>query len=142
MKKTYSAPVTGNTAANKNERGQTYEDFKAEKAEKLIVELEKKFPNIRDCIQEVYTSTPLSYRDYIASNNGSMYGYVKDVSRPMQSFISPKTKIPNLMFTGQSINMHGILGVTISAIITCSEVLGKDYLLDKILEANTQEKIM
>ena len=71
-----------------------------------------------------------------------MYGYVKDVSRPMQSFISPKTKIPNLMFTGQSINMHGILGVTISAIITCSEVLGKDYLLDKILEANTQEKIM
>ncbi|WP_104734949.1 phytoene desaturase family protein [Hanstruepera ponticola] len=133
---------TFNTAANKNERGQTYEDFKAEKAEKLIDELEKKFPNIRDCIQEIYTSTPLSYRDYIASNNGSMYGYVKDVNRPMQSFISPKTKIPNLMFTGQSINMHGILGVTISAIITCSEIVGKDYLLDKILEANTEEKVM
>lgn len=131
---------TFNTAANKNERGQTYEDFKAEKAEKLIFELEKKFPNIRDCIKEVYTSTPLSYRDYIASNNGSMYGYVKDVNRPMQSFISPKTKISNLMFTGQSINMHGILGVTISAIITCSEILGKDYLLDKILEANSEEK--
>lgn len=132
---------TFNTAANKNDRGQTYEQFKTEKAEKLISELEKKFPNIRACIQEIYTSTPLSYRDYIASNHGSMYGYVKDVSRPMQSFISPKTKIPNLMFTGQSINMHGILGVTISAIITCSEILGRDYLLDKILEVNTKEKI-
>ncbi len=131
---------TFNTAANKNERGQDYEAFKAEKAEKLLKELEKKFPNIRDCIKEVHASTPLSYRDYIASNNGSMYGYVKDVSRPMQSFISPKTKIPNLMFTGQSINMHGILGVTISAIITCSEILGADYLLEKILEENDNVK--
>ena len=59
---------TFNTVANKNERGQTYEEFKDEKAEKLIKELELKFPNIRDCIQEVYTSTPLSYRDYIGSN--------------------------------------------------------------------------
>ncbi|GGX25004.1 phytoene desaturase family protein [Aquimarina muelleri] len=127
---------TVNTVENKNERGQTYEEFKAEKAEKLIIELEKKFPNIRDCIQKMYTSTPLSYRDYIGSNKGSMYGYVKDVNKPMHSFISPRTKIENLMFTGQSLNMHGILGVTISAVITCSEIIGKDYLLDKILEAN------
>ncbi|WP_053978230.1 phytoene desaturase family protein [Mangrovimonas xylaniphaga] len=127
---------TFNTVAHKNERGQSYEEFKAEKAEKVIDELEKKFPNIRECIEEVYTSTPLSYRDYIASNRGSMYGYVKDVNKPMQSFISPKTKVENLMFTGQSLNMHGILGVTIGAVITCSEILGRDYLLDKILEAN------
>ncbi|WP_109098349.1 NAD(P)/FAD-dependent oxidoreductase [Aquimarina sp. AU58] len=131
---------TFNTVANKNERGQTYEEFKAEKAEKIIIELEKKFPNIRDCIQETYTSTPLSYRDYIGSNEGSMYGYVKDVNKPMHSFLSPKTKIKNLMFTGQSLNMHGILGVTISAVTTCSEIIGKDYLLDKILEANKEQK--
>ena len=132
---------TFNTVANKNERGQTYEQFKAEKAEKLIVELELKFPNIRDCIQEMYTSTPLSYRDYIGSNRGSMYGYVKDVNRPMQSFISPKTKINNLMFTGQSLNMHGILGVTIGAVMTCSMILGKDYLLNKVLKANNEPEI-
>ncbi len=131
---------TFNTVANKNERGQTYEEFKAEKAEKIIIELEKKFPNIRDCILETYTSTPLSYRDYIGSNQGSMYGYVKDVNKPMHSFLSPKTKIKNLMFTGQSLNMHGILGVTISAVTTCSEIIGKDYLLNKILEANKEQK--
>jgi phytoene dehydrogenase-like protein len=32
---------TFNTVANKNDRGQSYEEFKAEKAEKLITELEK-----------------------------------------------------------------------------------------------------
>ena len=130
---------TFNTVARKNERGQTYEQFKTEKAEILIDELEKKFPNIRECIEAYYTSSPLSYRDYIGSNRGSMYAYVKDVNKPLHSHISPKTKIKNLFFTGQSLNMHGILGVTICAIITCSEILGKDYLLDKILESNEHE---
>ncbi|MBP0905267.1 phytoene desaturase family protein [Mariniflexile gromovii] len=130
---------THNTVANKNERGQTYEEFKTEKAEILIDELEKKFPNIRDCIASYYTSTPLSYRDYIGSNRGSIYGYVKDVNKPMHSHLSPRTRIKNLYLTGQSLNMHGILGVTISAVITCSEILGKDYLLDKILDFKKQD---
>ena len=127
---------TFNTTANKNDRGQSYEEFKEEKAEKIMKELEKKFPNIRNCIVNQYTSSPLSYRDYIATNQGSMYGYSKDVNKSMQSFIPPKTKIPNLLFTGQSLNMHGILGVTISGVVTCSEILGQEYLLNKILEAN------
>ena len=127
---------TFNTATDKNERGQTYDEFKAQKTEVFLDELEKKFPNLRDSIQEIYTSTPLSYRDYIGSHHGSMYGYVKDVENPLKSFVSPKTRIENLMFTGQSLNMHGILGVTIGAVITCSEILGKDYLLGRILEAN------
>ncbi|MDX1772880.1 phytoene dehydrogenase-like protein [Oceanihabitans sediminis] len=130
---------THNTIVNKNERGQTYEQFKKEKAEILIDEIEKKFPNIRDCIEAYYTSTPLSYRDYIGSDRGAMYAYVKDVNKPLHSLLSPRTKIKNLFLTGQSLNMHGILGVTISAINTCSEILGKDYLLDKILESNKHE---
>lgn len=127
---------TFNTVANKNDRGQTYEEFKAEKAEILIVELEKKFPNIRECIAEMYTSTPLSYRDYIGSNNGSMYGYIKDANNPLKSFISPRTKIKNLLLTGQSLNMHGILGVTIGAVLTSSQIVGMEPLLKKIQEAN------
>ncbi|MCM4169019.1 4,4'-diapolycopene oxygenase [Arenibacter antarcticus] len=132
---------TFNTVAHKNDRGQTYEEFKAYKTEVFLQELEKKFPNLRNCIQTVYTSTPLSYRDYIGSHNGSMYGYVKDVNNPLRSFVSPRTRIPNLLFTGQSLNMHGILGVTIGAVITCSEVLGKDYLLNKILEENKTQEV-
>ena len=123
---------TFNTVAHKNARGQTYEQFKAEKAEVFIRELEKKFPTIRACIQSVHTSTPLSYRDYIGCNRGSMYAYVKDVNDPLKAFISARTKIPNLYFTGQSLNMHGILGVTISGVVTCSEILGGAYLIDKI----------
>ncbi len=132
---------TFNTAAEKNDRGETYEEFKAMKSEVIIKELEKKFPNIRECIEAVYASTPLSYRDYIGSNKGSMYGYVKDANSPMKSFISPRTKIKNLFFTGQSLNMHGILGVTISGVVTCSEILGRDYLVKKILKETATEEV-
>lgn len=129
---------TFNTVAEEGERGNSYEKFKLEKIEAMLVELEKKFPDIRECIHTVYASTPLSYRDYIGVNRGSMYGYVKDAENPMKSFLSPKTRLKNLFFTGQSLNMHGVLGVTISAVLTCSEVLGRDYLLEKIVAANKE----
>ena len=123
---------TVNTVADKADRGPGYEAFKQERAERFLKEIEKKFPGIRDCIEAVYTSTPLSYRDYIGGEKGNMYGYVKDSNRSMLTFISPKSQLKNLYFTGQTVNMHGILGVTIGAVATCSEILGKKYLLDKI----------
>lgn len=127
---------TFNTTAEKNDRGESYDEFKSRKAERFLQEIEIKFPGIRDKIQSVHTSTPLSYRDYIGGHNGNMYGYVKDSNNPMKTFIAPKTKLNNLYLTGQSINMHGVLGVTIGAVVTCSEIVGKDYLVKKINEAN------
>ena len=61
-----------------------------------------------------------------------MYGYVKDSNNPMKTFIATKTKLDNLYLTGQSINMHGVLGVTIGAVVTCAEIVGKEYLIEKI----------
>jgi len=127
---------TFNTTAEKNDRGESYEEFKNRKAERFLQEIEIKFPGIREKIQSVHTSTPLSYRDYIGGSNGNMYGYVKDSNNPMKTFIAPKTKLNNLYLTGQSINMHGVLGVTIGAVVTCSEIVGKEYLVQKINEAN------
>lgn len=123
---------TFNTTAQKNDRGETYEDFKARKTEKFLTQIELKFPGIRACIQSVHSSTPLSYRDYIGGHQGNMYGYVKDSEDPMKTFIASKTKLDNLLLTGQSVTMHGVLGVTIGAVVTCSEILGKEYLVNKI----------
>jgi all-trans-retinol 13,14-reductase len=123
---------THNTTAEESDRGEDYKRFKEQKTEQFLKEVEKKFPGIRDCIKSVHASTPLSYRDYIGGQNGNLYGYVKDSNSPMKTFIPAKTKIDNLYLTGQGINMHGVLGVTIGAAVTCCEILGKDYLIDKI----------
>jgi all-trans-retinol 13,14-reductase len=116
-------------------RGDDYDEFKARMSEKLLAEVEKKFPGIRPKIKSMNASTPLSFRDYLGNGDGSLYGVLKDYHEPMRTFISPRTKIPNLFLTGQNLNMHGVLGVTIGAVKTCAEFLGMSYLLKKIKQA-------
>lgn len=125
---------TVNTVADEHERGKQYEKFKQEKAEKMIDALEKKIPDLRHVIKKVYTSSPLSYRDYIGSFEGNMYGYMKSSENPLKTMVSPRTKINNLFLTGQSVNMHGILGVTIGAFNTCAEILGKDLIDERLTQ--------
>lgn len=116
------------------DRGEEYESFKQEKAEKLIALAENKIPGLRNKISSYYTATPLTYRDYTGSTNGSAYGIVKDYQNPSHSIIAPQTRLKNLFFTGQNLNMHGILGVSIGSVLTCSHFLGKDYLYNKLID--------
>ncbi len=116
----------------RDSRGEEYEAFKVERAEKLIDEVAKKFTSLKSQIKSYTSSTPLTYRDYIGAKDGSLYGVSKDYRDPLKTFISPKTKIPNLFFTGQNLNMHGVLGVTVGAIRTCGEFVGQNYLIKKI----------
>jgi len=120
------------TIVSPSERPSDYELFKADRTEKLLAAAEKRFPTIRDCIQSVHASTPLTYRDYIGSDDGNMYGTEKDFRKGLTNFIAPQTKIPNLWLTGQYLNLHGIMGVTVSSIITCSQFLNKKELLERI----------
>jgi all-trans-retinol 13,14-reductase len=118
---------------NKNNlRAEAYEDFKIQKAEKLLVLLNEKFPGIRNKIKSIHTSTPLTYRDYINTPDGSIYGVVKDYKNMLGTFISHRTKIPNLFLTGQNLNSHGILGVIVTAIKTCTEFIDYNTLIKKV----------
>jgi all-trans-retinol 13,14-reductase len=126
---------TFNTVSKNDDRGKEYEDFKKLKAEKLLDCVEEKFPGLRKAIKTYYTATPLSYRDYIGTDDGSMYGIVKDYSNPLKTFISPRTKIPNLYLTGQNLNLHGILGATMSGLVTSVAFLGSEDIIEKIRNA-------
>ncbi len=113
-------------------RGDDYELFKFEKAEKILDVLEERVPGLRSNIQSYTSATPITYRDYIGSRDGTLYGVIKDYKDPLKSFITPRTKISNLFLTGQSLNLHGVMGVTVSAAVTCSEILGHPYIINKI----------
>ena len=126
---------TFNMVAHEDDRGPEYEEFKKQKAEILLDDVEKRFPGFRQCIKAMYFATPLTWRDYIGTDDGSLYGIVKDYQEPMRTFISPRTKVPNLYLTGQNLNLHGLLGVTVGAIVTCSDIFGAEYLLKKVNEA-------
>ncbi len=116
-------------------RGDEYKAFKKEKAEALIDLFEKRQPNIREITKSYYTATPLTYRDYTGTVEGSMYGIEKDYHHPLKTFVPVKNKIPNLYFTGQNINIHGMLGVSMGALITCAYFMDLNKLIKNIREA-------
>jgi len=113
-------------------RGEDYVAYKRVKAEECIRLVEKYLPGLREAIDHIYTSSPLSYHSYIASAEGCAYGIRKDYNNPMFTVLTPRTPIPNLLQTGQSLNLHGILGVSMTSFFTCAEILGMDKIKEII----------
>ena len=116
-------------------RGDEYTAFKQYKAEKLIASVERQFPYLRSQIKHYYTSTPLTYYDYTGTEGGSMYGVARDIHLGVACRVPHRTKIPNVLQTGQNINSHGILGVIVGTIVTCSELLTAERIYQQIIRS-------
>ena len=117
-------------------RGADYKAFVTDRAQRLIDSLNKRFPGIKEKIAHFYISSPLSYRDYTGTEGGSLYGVAKDIALGNAGRVPHKMRIPNVFMTGQNINSHGMLGVIVGSIVTCSEFLTPQYMYEQILEAN------
>ncbi|MBR3677715.1 MAG: NAD(P)/FAD-dependent oxidoreductase [Alistipes sp.] len=115
-------------------RGEEYEEFKRQHALKLIAEVEKHHPGFTTAIECYFTSTPLTYLDYTGTEGGSMYGVVKDVNLGAAGRVPYRTKIPNLLLAGQNVNSHGIMGVIVGTIVTCSELVSAEKMYKQIKE--------
>lgn len=107
------------------ERGEDYEMLKRRMADECLSLAEKFLPGLRNSALG-YTSTPLTWRDYTLVPEGSAYGVRKDYRNPLQTYLSPRTPVPNLFLTGQNLLLHGVHGVTLTAFYTCAEILGRD----------------
>lgn len=126
---------TFNTVHKKQDRGTDYKAFKTELENRIIEHVKECYPDIEDHVQHQYSSTPLSFRDYMGTYDGSMYGIEKNANDPLRTILNPQTKVPNLYLTGQNIVLHGVLGVTISAFVTCSEFVDLGELLQEVRQA-------
>ncbi len=109
-------------------RGESYDMLKNHLADECIHLAERVVPELGSMVEKRYISTPLTYRDYTLSPCGSAYGVRKDCRNILMTTLSPRTSIPNLLLTGQSLMLHGVEGVTMTALQTCGELLGKDYI--------------
>ena len=103
-------------------RGQIYEMQKGRMADECIRLAERVIPGLNGMIEKRYTSSPLTWRDYTLTPDGSAFGIRKDYHSPLMTILSPKTPIPNLFLTGQSLVLHGLEGVTRTAFSTLESV--------------------
>ena len=124
------------TTSKKEYRDKDYHLYKEHLANKIIEEVNHILPQLKENISKIDICSPLSYRDYLNIPDGAMYGLENNVFDLANTTFSTSTKIKNLFLTGQNINMHGILGVSITALLTTGEIIGLEYLLDKINKAN------
>lgn len=128
----YMDEVSKWTDTTPEHRGEAYRQFKEEKTEQILQLLRRFGFHWNHYIEKIHTTTPLSYRDYTGTIDGSAYGIVKNYQYPQISFVSTRTKLKNLFLTGQNLNVHGALGVTLTAMLTCSEFVGQEYLAKKV----------
>ena len=104
-------------------RGNDYKAFCRQKTEQCLALAEQYIPDLREKVEQCYTSTPLTYRDDLGSPEGGAFGMRKDCRTAMLSFHSVSSPLPNLLLTGQSIILPGIEGVTMTAFETCSKII-------------------
>lgn len=105
------------------QRPAAYNELKNRKAAQLIDIANNYVPGLKDAVEHIYTSTPLTYADYTGTEQGSAYGVCKDFNRLAYTLLTPLSPIPNVFFTGQNLSLHGILGVSMTSIFTCAAAL-------------------
>lgn len=119
-------------------RGKAYDAWKDEQVGKIIAKLENVIPGFADMIANVYAASPLTIRDYYNTKEGAMFGYRKDCENLIFSQLPVYTKVKNLLLTGQNINLHGICGVPLTSINTAEAILGTNFLVREINNANNE----
>jgi all-trans-retinol 13,14-reductase len=116
-------------------RSPEYLAFKQRQTEKMQARIEKLLPDHAGHLKVIETSTPLTNRDYTGSPEGSMYGLRHGMERWGRYSLHSRTKIDNLLMTGHSVLMPGIVGVTIGGFVTCSYLLGFEAIFDRVARA-------
>lgn len=104
-------------------RGEDYKMLKQQIAEECISLAEHELPHLAENIEQIYTSSPLTWRDYNLTPYGSAYGMRKDWRNPLMTILSPTTPVSNLFLTGQNLVLHGLMGVAKTSKYTCQQVL-------------------
>ena len=121
-------------------RGADYEAWKEEKACQLLKQVVVLYPGFMDCVDKINTSSPLTIRDFYGVKEGALCGYRKDCNNLALSQVPVVTKVDNLFLTGQNNKLHGFCGVPLTAINTAEAILGKNYILNKLNERQTEGK--
>jgi all-trans-retinol 13,14-reductase len=104
-------------------RSEEYLQFKKRITEKLLNNLAKVLPTVREHIVQAELGTPVTNEFYVKSTKGSVYGTEKNFKQTGPFAFSNKSEIENLYMCGASILAHGVGGATNSGIQTAAKIL-------------------
>lgn len=100
------------------QRNEGYRHYKEKMTQQCLDLAGLAIPNIQQAVEQCWSSTPLTWKSYLNSYQGSSYGIMKDYQSLETTLLQPRTPLKGLYLTGQSLILHGIMGTTISAFLT------------------------
>lgn len=106
------------------DRGEDYETFKNQFAERLMEKLYQRHPQLREKLAYFELSTPLSTNWYQKTTAGEMLSLDHFVDRFGKPFLHPITPVKNLFMTGSDVMTAGVGGALMSAVMTTSAMQG------------------
>ena len=109
-------------------RGEDYEAIKAELAERMLRELDRRLPQVRPAIDHLEVSTPLSTAHFAGYGRGEIYGLAHTPERFAARWLKPRTPIRGLWLTGQDIVSCGVAGAMAAGYLTASAMLRRNLL--------------
>ena len=109
-------------------RPEDYRDYKENLKNRILEIVYKHVPQIKNKIDFVEISTPLTNRDLANYPKGELYGLDHVPERFQAHWLRPQTEIKNFYLTGQDITSAGLTGALFSGVLTASSIYKKNIL--------------
>jgi all-trans-retinol 13,14-reductase len=99
-------------------RGADYEQFKEQLTQKVLGQFLELMPDLKDMIDYVELSTPLSTDHFCRPISGSIYGIEPTPERFRNPWLKPRTPIKNLYFAGSEVASVGVIGAMMGGVLS------------------------
>ncbi|MBN2064756.1 MAG: NAD(P)/FAD-dependent oxidoreductase [Sedimentisphaerales bacterium] len=101
-----------------------YYQWKKETAESLLQKVQASCPLISKHLEIIDIASPLTFRDYMKSPCGSLYG-IKHLVDNMP--LMARTKVSGLLLAGQATLAAGLAGAMVSGFLAAGHITGEDF---------------
>ena len=98
-------------------RGEDYEALKARLEKHLLDGLLSHMPELRDMIDYVELSTPLSTDHFVRPKRGSIYGLEPTPQRFASAALRPRSPVRGLYLAGGDVSMGGVIGAMMGGVL-------------------------
>jgi hypothetical protein len=108
------------------EREASYLEYKERRVERIKERLFTAYPEYRGSYRVVKAASPLTYRDFLNSPDGSAYGIKQKIG---QHNLFGRLPLRNLYAAGQSAMLPGVIGAMAASVIVGRSFMGNDAYL-------------
>ena len=107
-------------------RGPEYGDFKEHLTERVLQQMERFWPGIKQYVRYAEGATPLTIEAFTGHFDGAAYGVAPVPGRYNERALRVLSGVPGLLLTGQDIGTPGVIGAFYGGLVTASALMRRD----------------